>query len=243
MCVCVYVCVCVCVYECVCVCVWVCVCVCVYNIQHIRYQGMRCSFWQNSKKVALSSSSARMSSARWRISARYSIYWLYWYKSANADAEGAALLGYWQAWFAWSALCSFGRRPCVLAGTQITCFTGTKVLALLVQKYAWSALSSFGHRPRVLAGTQFPCFTGAKVQFLTLQAPLQTLLVLLGNASIAVLSLLALVVQRQNMEWHALRKLINVNPPQFDKASVLFLMEQHMPGRWILIASRARFPL
>jgi hypothetical protein len=88
-----------------------------------------------------------MSSARWRILARYSIYWLYWYKSTNADAEGAVLLGYWQAWFAWSALFSFGGGPCVLAGTQFTCFTGTKV------------------------------------QILTLQAPQQTLLVLLGNAS------------------------------------------------------------
>ena len=79
----------------------------------------------------------------------------------------------------------------------------------------------------------------------------QTLLVLLGNAQVKE----ALDADErssfrgdtwggaQYMEWHALRKLINVNPPQFDKASVLYLMEQHIPGRWILIASRARFPL
>ncbi len=43
------------------------------------------------------------------------------------------------------------------AGTQCTCFTGTKVQVLTPQDCGWTGP----------AGTQFTCFTGTKVQILT----------------------------------------------------------------------------
>ena len=42
-------------------------------------------------------------------------------------------------------------------GTQFTCFTGTEVLALLVQKYVTPRQCARG-------GTQFTCFTSTKVE-------------------------------------------------------------------------------
>jgi hypothetical protein len=43
--------------------------------------------------------------------ARYSVYFLYWYKSTNHDAGAAQQ----------------HRARCELAGAQVACFTGTKV--------------------------------------------------------------------------------------------------------------------
>jgi hypothetical protein len=55
-----------------------------------------------------------------------------------------------------------------LAGAKFTCFTRTKVLALLVQK---SLLIGARHVTKTaLAGAKFTCFTSTKVQILTPEA-------------------------------------------------------------------------
>ncbi len=58
------------------------------------------------------------------------------------------------------------------AGTQFTCFTGTKVQILQGNSaVALSVAAGVSVKP---AGTQFTCFTGTKVQLLTLQAAWQS---------------------------------------------------------------------
>ncbi len=70
---------------------------------------------------------------------RYSVYSLYWYKSANADTRARRLLA--------------GLWPSRLLGTQSTRFTGTKVQMLTPEE--------------LLLGARFTCFTSTKVQILT----------------------------------------------------------------------------
>ncbi len=61
--------------------------------------------------------------------ARYSIYWLYWYKSTNTDAEGAC----------------FGAEGGAL-GTQFTGFTSTQVQILTQKALAGEATHCSLHK-------------------------------------------------------------------------------------------------
>jgi hypothetical protein len=60
---------------------------------------------------------------------------------------------------------TFGAHIPATAGTQFTCFPGTKVQIPTLQLVA----------QRLACGTQFTCFTSAKLQILTLQLVAQPL--------------------------------------------------------------------
>jgi hypothetical protein len=68
----------------------------------------------------------------------------YWYKSTNTDAAAART-----------------------AGTQFTCFTGTKVQFLTQLEYLSARRQHQRHARAPHTGTQFTCFTSTKVQILT----------------------------------------------------------------------------
>jgi hypothetical protein len=75
------------------------------------------------------------------VSVLHSVYLLYWYKSTNTDAEGAAGTALYDSMM----LAGFN------VGTHFTCFTGTNVLALLAQRCMM--LANFK------VGAMFTCFT------------------------------------------------------------------------------------
>ena len=81
------------------------------------------------------------------------------------------------------------------AGTQFTCSTGTKVLALLVQKYYKRAGKRLAG-----AGTQFTCFTcftGTKVQTLTPEVGAGTQFTCLASTKVQTLT------REMRRQWRA----------------------------------------
>ena len=96
------------------------------------------------------------------VYARYSLYLLYQYRSANTDTWGASFAQVLNV------------EEHFLTCTQCTCFTGTKGLALLTTNGLASLqpLDVEEHFLKVARakGTHFTCFTGTKVQILTQQA-------------------------------------------------------------------------
>jgi hypothetical protein len=89
---------------------------------------------------------------------QYSLYLLYWYKSANTDAEGAAIDERIRA----SELASTNSK---LQGTQLTCCTAASVQILTPQELVLQGQN----RTLLLQlkSTNTDTFTSTKVQILT----------------------------------------------------------------------------
>jgi hypothetical protein len=96
-----------------------------------------------------------------------SVYLLYWYKSTNTDAEGAAAASNARAIQDMSAT-YFTRSQwlAVATGTQFSCFTGTKV-QILTLRGGLRTRGSVAAEAGAGAGAQFTCLTGTIVQILT----------------------------------------------------------------------------